>query len=208
MNKALKVLLPTIYISVIGVMFICVLLILSGIKGYLKEDVNYNYALDNVFTEEVIPVSRVGSDVIVKPFISSYVNIYKKYYDYESDNQEDSIIYYKGTYFQNNGIDYESSDNFEVVSILDGEVISIEDSDIYGKILKIKHNDNLVSVYYNIKDILVNVGYKTTTGEIIASSNKSIYENDEKSLLHFEIYYNNKSINPESVYSLNANSLE
>ena len=91
---------------------------------------------------------------------------------------------------------------------IDGEVIKIEDSNIYGKVLTIKHNNNLVSVYSNIKDILVSVGYKVTTGEIIASSNKSIYENNNKSLLHFEMYYNDKTINPESVYTLSVSELE
>ena len=210
MNKGLKVLLPTFYIGIIGVMIMCVTLVLNGIKAYLKEDVKYNYAINDMFSDETIPVSKTGSDIIVKPYISDNVSISKKYYDYKDNqkNQKDAIIYYKGTYFQNNGVDYENKEDFEVVSILDGEVISIEDNEIYGKILKIKHNDNLISVYSNIKDVLVSVGYKTTTGEIIATSNKSIYENDEKSLLHFEVYYKEKSINPESIYTLSVSEIE
>lgn len=210
MNKALKVLIPTFYVGVIGVMILCATLVISGIKSYLKEEVKYNFAVSDMFIDETVPVSKTGSSTIVKPYISDKVSISKKYYDYKSDSkdQKDSIIYYKGTYFQNNGVDYSSKDEFEIVSILDGEVISIEDSDVYGKILKIKHNDNLVSVYSNIKDVLVNVGYKTTTGEIIATSNKSIYENDENNLFHFEIYHKNKTINPESIYSLSVSELE
>ena len=210
MNKALKVLLPTFYIGIIGVMILCVTLVLNGVKSYLKEEVKYNYAIDDVFDYETLNVSKVGSDIIVKPFVQDNVIISKNYYDYKSDSssQKDSIIYYKGIYFQNNGVDYEYDEDFDIVSILDGEVISIEDSDIYGTVLKIKHNDDLISVYSNIKDVLVSVGYKVTTGEIIASSNKSIYEKDNKSLLHFEIYYKNKTINPESIYTLNVNEIE
>lgn len=210
MNKTIKFLIPTFYIGVVGVMIFCVTLVLSGIKSYLKEDVKYNFAVDDMFSEEVVPVSKVGSNTIVKPYISDKVVVFKSYYDYKanSENQKNAIIYYKGTYFQNNGIDYEEENDFEVVSILDGEVISIEDSDIYGKVLTIKHSDDLISVYSNVKDVLVAVGYKTTTGEIIATSNKSIYENDNKSLLHFEVYYKNKTINPEKIYSLNINEIE
>ncbi len=210
MNKALKVLIPTFYVGVIGVMILCATLVISGIKSYLKEEVKYNFAVRDIFIDEAVPVSKTGSSTIVKPYISDKVTISKKYYDYKSDakNQKDSIIYYKGTYFQNNGVDYSSKDEFEIVSILDGEVISIEDNDVYGKILKIKHNDNLISVYSNIKDVLVNVGYKTTTGEIIATSNKSIYENDERNLFHFEIYYKDKTMNPESIYTLSVSELE
>ena len=210
MNKALKVLLPTFYIGIIGVMVLIVSLTISGIKSYLREEVKYDFAIDNMFESDTIPVSKTGSDFIVKPYISEDVKISKNYYDYKSDNinQENSIIYYKGTYFQNNGIDYECDEEFDIVSILDGEVISIEENDIYGTILKIKHNDNLVSIYSNIKDVLVSVGYKLTTGEIIAKSNKSIYENDNKSLLHFEIIYKEENINPESFYTLSVNELE
>jgi murein DD-endopeptidase MepM/ murein hydrolase activator NlpD len=210
MNKTLKVLLPTFYIGIIGVMILCTLLVINGVKNYLKEDIKYNFAVEGIFDNESVPVSKTGSSIIVKPYISEDISITKNYYDYKSDkdSQKNAIIYYKGTYFQNNGVDYESENDFEIVSILDGEVISIEDSEIYGKVLTIKHNDNLISVYSNIKDVLVSVGYKTTTGEIIATSNKSIYESDEKSLLHFEVYFKNKSINPESIYTLSVSELE
>jgi murein DD-endopeptidase MepM/ murein hydrolase activator NlpD len=210
MNKTLKILLPTFYLGVIGVMILCVTLVINGVKSYLKEELHYDYAIDDVFDYDTIYVSKTGSDVIVKPFISENVVVSKKYYDYksESKNQIDSIIYYKGIYFQNNGVDYESKDEFDVVSILDGEVISIEDNDVYGKVLKIKHDDNLVSIYSNIKDILVTVGYKVSTGEIIAKTNKSIYEKDDNSLLHFEVNYKNKYINPEEIYTLSVSELE
>lgn len=210
MNKVLKILIPSFYIGIISIMVLIVSLTISGIKSYLKEEVKYDFAIDNIFDSDTIPVSKTGSDYIVKPYILDKVKLSKDYYDYKSDNtsQENSIIYYKGTYFQNNGIDYEYDEDFDVVSILDGEVISIEDNDVYGKIIKIKHNDNFISIYSNIKDILVSVGYKVTTGEIIAKSNKSIYENDNKSLLHFEIIYKDETINPETFYTLSVNELE
>lgn len=210
MNKFLKVLLPTLYIGIIGVMILTVMLIIGGLNNLSNNKTKYKFAASDIFENETMPVSKTGSTIIVKPYIQDNISVGKTYYDYKSNEQDqkNSIIYYKGSYFQNNGVDYINKENFDVVSILDGEVISIEDNEIYGKILKIKHNDNLISVYSNIKDILVNVGYKVNTGEIIATSNKSIYEKDNNSLLHFEVYFKNKSINPESIYTLDVSEIE
>ena len=97
---------------------------------------------------------------------------------------------------------------FDVVSILDGEVISIEDNEIYGKVVKIKHNDNLISVYSNVKDVLVNVGYKVSQGEMIATSDKYKLDTNVNSLLHFEVYYKEKAIDPESMYTLSVSDLK
>ena len=41
------------------------------------------------------------------------------------------------------------------------------------RVNSIKHNDNLISVYSNVTNINVSVGYKVSQGEIIASSVKT-----------------------------------
>mgnify|MGYP003299714825 CR=1 FL=1 len=43
-----------------------------------------------------------------------------------------TIIIYENTYMQNSGVDYVSSNLFDVVSILGGTIISIEENDILG----------------------------------------------------------------------------
>ena len=91
---------------------------------------------------------------------------------------------------------------------MNGEVESIEDNEIYGKIVTIKHNDNFKSVYSNVKDILVTVGYKVSQGEIIAASNSSKIDKEHASLLHFEVYYKGEAIDPENLYTLSVSELE
>ena len=98
--------------------------------------------------------------------------------------------------------------NDDVVSILDGEVISIEDNAIYGKVVTIKHNDNLKSVYSNVKNVLVNVGYKISQGEIFASSDTYKVDTKVKSLLHFEVYYKDNAIDPENLYTMSVSDLK
>ena len=212
MGKVSKFLLPTIYIGIIGVMVMSVVLVLSGIQSFLNESPLYQYTLDGVFSENIVPVVKEQNNVenVIRPYLSDKVKVGRYFYDYESDNtkQEQSLILYGDTYMQNNGVDYVSNDKFDVVSILKGEVISIEDSEIYGKILKIKHNDNLISVYSNIKDVLVSVGYTASQGEIIASSDKSKIDNGDNSMLHFEIYYKGNAVDPESLYTMSVSELQ
>jgi stage II sporulation protein Q len=208
MGKYTKYLMPTLYLGVIAVMIFSVVLIISGVKNYIS-DSNNKFTLDNVFEGEILPVTKIESNIIVKPFISEKVKVGKYFYDYEEESkkQEDSLLYYENTYMQNNGVDYISDEDFEVVSVLDGEIISIEENDIYGKIITIKHNDNLNTVYSNVKDVLVNVGYKTSQGEIIATSDTSKLDDSKKSTLHFEVYYKGNTIDPEEMYTLKVSDL-
>ena len=205
-----KMLIPTIYVAIICTMIACVLLVIGGIKAFLSENPKYEYTLDDVFDGDVLPVVKNGSTEIIKPYLSNKVKIGKYFYDYKADKnkQESSIILYENTYIQNQGVDYVSEEDFDVVSVFDGEVVNIEDSEIYGKVLTIKHNDNLETIYYNIKDILVAVGYKASLGEIIAISNKSKIDSKDKSLLHFEVKYKGEMIDPESIYSKNISEFE
>ena len=88
------------------------------------------------------------------------------------------------------------------------EIIGIEDNDVYGKILTIKHNENLISVYSNIKNITAKVGYKLSQGEIIGTSNKSSLESSDKTMLHFEVYYKGNALDPENLYTMSVSDFE
>ena len=60
----------------------------------------------------------------------------------------------------------------------------------------------------NIANVLVSVGYNVTQGELIATSTPSKLDESNKSLLHFEVYYKNEAIDPESIYTLNVSQLQ
>ena len=92
---------------------------------------NMNDFKDFVFVnksiiKDTLPVLK-EDDIIIKPFQSDNINIYKKFYDKDSSLEEKikSIIYYKDTYIQNSGIIYSSDKEFDVVSILDVKVTNI-----------------------------------------------------------------------------------
>lgn len=210
MKKYSKIIIPSIYVGVIGVMVVSCLLVVSGVKNFLNERKDYDYTLDKVFIKDTTPVSKNENNMIIKPYTNDKVKVYSYFYDFEGDTKKqlDSLIYYENTYMQNNGVDYSNDEEFDVVSILDGEVISIEDNAIYGKVVTIKHNDNLKSVYSNVKNVLVNVGYKISQGEIFASSDTYKVDTKAKSLLHFEVYYKDNAIDPENLYTMSVSDLK
>lgn len=210
MEKYTKYLMPTIYIGVIAVMVVSVMLVVTGVKNYLTEEPKYNYTLDDFFQSDLSPVVSTKSDTIIRPYIDDKVKVGKYFYDFETDKekQEGSLIYFENTYMQNKGVDYVNDEDFDVLSVLDGEVISVEENEVYGKVITIKHNDNLKTVYSNVTDVLVATGYKVSQGEIIASSTSSKLDTENKSLLHFEVYYKENPMDPENLYTLKVNELE
>ena len=210
MNKYSKILLPTFYIGIIAVMVLCSTLVVSGVKTYLLNRQEMKFTIDNVFDEDTTPVVKTETNIIVKPYISDSVKVGRYFYDFESDEkkQENSLILYEDTYMQNNGVDYVDNKNFDVVAILDGEIISIEDSEVYGKVVTIKHNDNLKSVYSNVDGILVTVGYKSHQGEIFAMSAKPKLQSDYESMLHFEVFYKESAIDPENMYTMSVSDFQ
>ena len=210
MNKYSKILLPTFYIGIIAVMVLCATLVVSGVKTYLTNREEMKFTIDNVFDEDTTPVVKTETNTIVKPYIAESVKVGRYFYDFESDEkkQENSLILYEDTYMQNNGVDYVDSKNFDIVAILDGEVISIEDSEVYGKVVTIKHNDNLKSVYSNVDGVLVSIGYKVHQGEIFAMSAKPKLPSDYKSMLHFEVFYKESAIDHENMYTLSVSDFQ
>ncbi len=211
MERYSKILLPTLYLGVIAVMVMSVILVLSGIKSFISEKPNYQWTLDNVFDEATLPVAKESSENIIRPYVVSDVKVYKYFYDFESEDEKkqmESLIVYGDTYMQNTGVDYSGNEDFDVVSVLDGQVVSIKDNEVYGKVITVKHNDNLLSVYSNVKDVLVSVGYNVSQGEIIATSDKSKLDNSVNSMLHFEVYYKDEAIDPEQLYTLSVSEFE
>ncbi len=159
------------------------------------------------YTNDVPVVSTKVS--IVRPYLDASVSIGKTFYDYEGscEEQENSIIYYEDTYMQNSGVDYVSTNVFDVVSILDGTVISVEENDILGTTIEIRHSNNLISVYQSLSDVQVEENMVVVQGQILAKSGTSNVNKDLGNHLHFELYHNGEIVNPEEYYNRNVDEL-
>ena len=177
---------------------------------FSKKDNNIKY-VDGEITDGAnrdIPVVSTNN-TIVKPYLSDDVKIAKSFYDYKdsTDNQEKAIIFYENTYMQNSGVDYASENVFDVISILDGTVISVENNDIMGTTIEIRHNNDLISVYQSLSDVTVSKDDKVIQGQIIAKSGLSNIEKDMGNHLHFELYHKGKIVNPEEFYNKSLDEL-
>lgn len=144
-----------------------------------------------------VPIVNIP-DKINNPYSDSEMEIARYYYNpNETDEKKaQSIVYYNGTYMPNTGVDYVKKDVFDVSSVYDGTVIEVEDVELLGKIVKIRHNAELISVYQGISDVAVAKGDIVFQGQKIGTSGTSKINESLGNHLHFEIYKNGEAIDP------------
>ena len=135
---------------------------------------------------------------MINPYTDSSVTISKSYYDYkgEAKEQEISITVYENTYIQNTGIDYISTNTFDVVSVLDGTVVTVKEDELLGKIIEVKHDNGLITSYQSLSEITVQKNDKIKQGQVIGKSGTNKLDKEIGNHLHFEIYENGSSVNP------------
>ena len=176
-------------------------------ENTFNNDKGYVYVSKTIFDNEV-PVVASGTQII-RPYKATDVEIAKNYYDYkaDADTQKKALLYYEDTYLQNSGVEYKGSDNFDVVSILNGTVISIKNDNILGNVVEVRHDNDMISVYQSLSDVKVTENQEIKQGDIIGKSGTN---NISKSLgdhLHFELIINGQNVNPEEYYNKNINEI-
>lgn len=98
---------------------------------------------------------------------------------------------------QHYGVDILSAKDTPIKSIMDGVVISAEQSVTTGNSVYIQHNKNVVSVYKHNSVLLVKTGDIVKTGQAVAIIGNS-GEMSTGPHLHFEMWYDGKYVNPEN----------
>jgi lipoprotein NlpD len=94
------------------------------------------------------------------------------------------------------GIDISGVLGQDIVAAAPGKVVYTGSAIIgYGKLIIIKNNDQFLSAYADNDSMLVQEGQIVTAGERIATMG---LDRDGHPLLHFEIRYNGKPVNPLS----------
>lgn len=198
-KRRLKGFVVPVFSAILFSGLIITLLSLSN-EPEIKTELNqqYTYVNDSIINK-VIPTLNEDK-IILKPFDSNKVTVYKKFYDSEQ-NKEDSIIYYNNTYMQNSGVLYNSDAEFNVLSVLDGDVIEVKKDNILGYVVEIKHDDNLISTYQGLKSINVKKNDKVTQGTVIGKSGEISLDVNLKNSLLFELIKEGKYVNPEKYYN-------
>lgn len=159
-----------------------------------------DYVNKTIFENNIPVVAE--TEIISRPYIDNSIKIVTNYYNSKDDEetQKNSLIFYENTYLPSTGIDYQSDYDFDVVSILDGIVITVKEDQILGKIVEIKHNDNIISSYQSLGEVLVKEGDEVKQGSLIGKSGTSNIQKNLGSHLHFELTIDSRNVDPEEYY--------
>lgn len=178
--------------------FLVLGLFISTLFMQTTEPIEFNmqYVTDIILGNKIPVINETRK--IINPYINNNVAIGRTFYNYKGSEEEQtkSITKYEDTYMQNTGIDYVCEETFDVLSILDGEVISVTNDETVGNVVKIQHENDYVSVYQSLSEVNVKKGDKVSQGYLIGKSGTNKMEESLKNHLHFELYIKNKMVNP------------
>lgn len=180
------------------------------ISGETENDINQYVSKIITDTVEDMPVvSENKTDIIKRPFNNNNITIVKNYYNVNDDEetQQNSLLFYGDTYIQSSGVSYGLDEQFEVLSILNGKVTDIKEDDILGNVITIEHDNDIISVYQSVTDILVKVGDEVNQGDVIAKSSTSNIATDLGNHLYFELIINGVNVDPEDYFDRNINEM-
>ena len=212
MNKKMKLrpyVFPMLYMIVVLVLLGAVYyngLINNSYKTGEKDSLTYVTNLE--LYDDSILVSK-KEEIMVKPFISESVSIGKNYYNYPDgkDKQENSIVYYEGTYIQNSGVDYVSKEKFDIVSCLNGTVLSVQKTELMGYVVEIKYDNDIIISYQSLSEVTVKENDSVVKGQTIGISGKSTIGSELGNHLHLEMYLSGQTVNPEDYYNKNIKDI-
>ena len=194
-RKYKRYLIYVLLLTVIGGVFSGSIMIKNNLKN------NKDLIPVNEQQDTFVPVVKLDEGTI-RPYNDPNVTLLRGYYDYESDesSQLDAIILYNNTYMQNTGNIYGSDNKFDVLAIADGEVVNIEDSEISGKVITIKHNEDITSTYQFLDDVTVSVNKKVKRGDKLGTSGISNLVDNSKNQLYFELLIRDNFVDAEKYY--------
>lgn len=178
-----------------------------SVKDLNKQDTSY-VSKGILDYEEKVPV--VSDEVkITRPYIDTEVKVSKNFYDYlaEAGEQEQSLIYYEGTYMPSSGVSYSKGDVFDVVAILDGTVKDVKEDTTLGNVITIEHENGITSVYQSVGEIAIKINETVSKGQVIAKSATSNISTDLGNHLYFELIIDGICVDPENYYDKSINEI-
>lgn len=204
-----KFVLPTVYVMVIGVLFISI----SFLGNILQSKVEYGNMAVSTLKDNVTPVGKTDNVVesrIERPYVSSNVSISKSFYDMTDDEakQQNSLVYYENTYLQNSGVLYSSTSAFDVICAIDGKVTNVSKDEILGNFVEITHNPNLKTIYYSLSEVQVKKDDTVMSGDVLGKSGDNSLNGETENCLLFEVYHNGTAIDPEDFYTMSIEDLK
>lgn len=176
-------------------------LLKRGIKGFAVDDIGGNNEVSpNLSPEETYALyderlKDVLAGVAFTPIGYPANFIMNSGFGYRSDPIR------KGQAEFHPGIDFKGSRGDAVKSTADGKVILAGWFQGYGKCVRIRHKNNLETVYGHLSKISVKTGQMVSTGQIIGKVGSTGHSTGNH--LHYEVRKNGKPINPHNFLNFN-----
>jgi murein DD-endopeptidase MepM/ murein hydrolase activator NlpD len=102
---------------------------------------------------------------------------------------------------KNQGIDFQVSPGSPVFAAASGNVALITDNTKnFGKIVLIRHKNNLISIYGRVAKVFVKKNEVVTKGQKIGSMAEKENGGKNQTILHFELRKGTQSVNPENYF--------
>lgn len=175
------------------------------IDGKTPEEINESLSTENNAIEDVV-FETISEDSVLRKQIEEE----EQFSLFASANNKtqsvDNILFFapiKGVVTQSFnpksqhlGVDIVAKENEAIKAALDGTVALSSWTSETGYVIALLHDDNLFSVYKHNSVLLKKEGAKVSAGEAIAIIGNS-GELSTGPHLHFELWHNNKPIDPE-----------
>lgn len=160
---------------------------------------------DPIIDEIKDPIIENVSYKVSLPINSDY-EIVRTFYDvsYDTDVLVNAFIMTDTTLTESKGVSFRSISNesVEVMNILPGTVIDIIDSDIYGYVVTIEHENGVISRYKSLSSINVIIGDILDENQCIGYTGESLYDIDALCHVHVEVIENSNYIDVTSIIGL------
>ena len=197
-----------IYVSLVSIVFVSMVFVSNKLETKYGMGTNLSYILKD-FINNDIPVAAIKDTKIVKPYTSETVTIDIDYYDIKSDEveQQKSLILYENTYMPNTGILYTNTEEFEVISTLEGTVSKITKDELLGNVVEITHSTNLTTTYYSLDKVNVVEGQTVKQSDVVGTSGKNNISSTSDYMMLFEVSLNGTNVDPENYYNMKIEDL-
>lgn len=200
--------LPAVYLTLAAVMLTTFLWISATSDNLTKDQRESEFNIDNLDLdgplanddEDAVPVTA-ANEVFQMPVLdANEVTVVGTFFDYEASAEEkqESLIRYNNYFYQNKGIDIssEKGESFDVVAAMSGTVIKAEEDALFGEVVHIEHDKDIVTIYQSLEGMLVEVGQTVKQGDVIARAGRNLYNSDAGVHVHFEVRKDNVPVNP------------
>ncbi len=188
---------PTLYVFLIFTLVIGLYFTSRAMNVDVDDSLEEVTYVSNVILNDIVPVFNMDA-VVCNPYNQENIRIARYYYNMEDDveRQKESLVYYDNTYMPNTGIDYVGDEKFEVLSIMNGSVIDIKEDEMLGKIVEIRHDNNIISSYAGFSEITVQKGETVQLGSKIGISGTNKINESLGNHIHLEIYKDGINVDP------------